>query len=290
MQIILHIGAHATNEDALLRALLANHDRLHGMGIAVPGPARYRELLRDVIARLEGAEAAEGSGDLILDEIGIAPETRRVILSYPHAMGFIVGAVGREMLYPAATRRIGALLRLFAGHEVTLALGLRNPATWLPELLARQTAKTEAEFLGRVDLHALRWSHLVTRLSDMRPTAGMIVWSDEGAPLGWPAILRALAGVGWEVRLAEADAIARSLLPEAAGRALGLRLAQFDPPDAQSWAALVADHLRDHADPAIAEVEIALSGWTQPLVDDLGARYEADLGRIAVLPALTWLG
>lgn len=290
MQIVLHIGAHATNEEALLRGLLANHDRLHGCGVAVPGPARYRDLLRDVIARLEGAEAAEGSGDLILDEVGVAPETDRVILSYPHAMGFPVGAVGRDMLYPSATRRIGALLRLFEGHEVTLALGLRSPVTWLPDIFARQNAKTEAEFFARVDLHALRWSHLVTRLADLRPSGGMIVWSDEGAPLGWPAILRALAGVGWDVPLAETDAIARSLLSEEAGRALALRLAQFDPPDARSWAALVADHLRDHADPALAEVEITLAGWSQALVDLLAARHEADLGRIAGLSPLTWLG
>lgn len=290
MQIVLHIGAHATNEEALLRALLANHDRLHDRGVAVPGPARYRDLLRDVITRLEGVEAAEGSGDLILDEIGVAPEADRVILSYPHAMGFPVGAVGRELLYPSATRRIGALLRLFEGHEVTLALGLRSPVTWLPDIFARQTAKTEAEFFAKVDLHALRWSHLVTRLADLRPTGGMIVWSDEGAPLGWPAIIGAVAGVGWDFRLAETDAIARTLLPEAAARALALRLAQFDPPDARSWAALVADHLRDHADPSASEVEIALDGWTQPLVDLLAARHEVDLARIAALPAVTWLG
>ncbi len=41
MQIALHIGAHCTDEDRLLKCLLMNKEILSDVGTAVPGPGRY---------------------------------------------------------------------------------------------------------------------------------------------------------------------------------------------------------------------------------------------------------
>jgi hypothetical protein len=47
MQIVLHAGVHNTDEDRLLKCLLKNRDKLREDGVCVPGPSRYRRLLRN---------------------------------------------------------------------------------------------------------------------------------------------------------------------------------------------------------------------------------------------------
>ena len=46
MQIAFHIGAHCTDEDRLLKSILKNAQMLSQLGIVVPGPGKYRSLIR----------------------------------------------------------------------------------------------------------------------------------------------------------------------------------------------------------------------------------------------------
>ncbi len=54
MRIVYHLGTHCTDEERLLRCLLKNRGVLATEGIVVPGPARYRTLLRDTAMTLKG--------------------------------------------------------------------------------------------------------------------------------------------------------------------------------------------------------------------------------------------
>ena len=45
MQVVFHIGAHATGQDRLIRTLLKNRDLLAAEGVWVPGPGRYRRTI-----------------------------------------------------------------------------------------------------------------------------------------------------------------------------------------------------------------------------------------------------
>ena len=54
MRIVYHLGAHCTDDERLLRCLLKNRDLLAKQGIVVPGPTRYRTLLRETAVALKG--------------------------------------------------------------------------------------------------------------------------------------------------------------------------------------------------------------------------------------------
>ena len=69
MQIAFHIGANCTDEDRLLKSVLRNADALLQQGIAVPGPGRYRKLIREAIESLDGAHPAQEARDVLLDAI-----------------------------------------------------------------------------------------------------------------------------------------------------------------------------------------------------------------------------
>ena len=76
MQVVFHIGAHCTDEDRLLKSLLKNRDTLQQHGVIVPGPSRYRRLIRQTLKSLDGAKPAAGAEATLIktitDEIGRA--------------------------------------------------------------------------------------------------------------------------------------------------------------------------------------------------------------------------
>jgi hypothetical protein len=69
MRIVYHLGVHCTDEEKLLRCLLKNRGTLAEQGVVVPGPARYRTLLRDTLATLKGETASEATQALVLEQI-----------------------------------------------------------------------------------------------------------------------------------------------------------------------------------------------------------------------------
>ena len=62
MQLILHTGAHYTEEDRLLKSLQSNHDLLAQAGTHVPSPATYRGLFRDTLNAMYKTPPQTGRG------------------------------------------------------------------------------------------------------------------------------------------------------------------------------------------------------------------------------------
>jgi hypothetical protein len=66
MQIALHIGANCTDEDRLLKSTLRNASTLLQQGVAVPGPGKFRALLRKTIQSLDCATPVPDSREILL--------------------------------------------------------------------------------------------------------------------------------------------------------------------------------------------------------------------------------
>ena len=84
MQILFHIGAHATDQGLLIRSILRNRGDLSKEGIVVPGPSRYRELIGNVSTTLRGEPASRDTEELILEAIGDDDHAERIDLSNEH--------------------------------------------------------------------------------------------------------------------------------------------------------------------------------------------------------------
>ena len=82
MRIAYHLGAHFTDDERLLRCLLKNRDVLLQNEIVVPGPKRYRTLLRETATRLKGQPATIDEQALILEQIMEEDRASRLILSW----------------------------------------------------------------------------------------------------------------------------------------------------------------------------------------------------------------
>ena len=135
MQIAIHTGAHFTDEERLIKCLMRNADAFSQLGIAVPGPSRYRTLLKNTMSALKDAPPAPDARDVLLDAILDDAQADRMILSNSHFFGSQRHALAEGLLYPYAPERLVHMKRLFDFDQLELFLAIRNPASFVPAVL-----------------------------------------------------------------------------------------------------------------------------------------------------------
>lgn len=281
MKIVYHLGVHCTDDERLLRCLLRNRGVLAAQGIVVPGPARYRTLLRDTAMQLRGRAAQRDAQALILDQIMDEDRAERLVLNWENFLGYAQNAV-RERLYPAGPERMFAFTRIFPDIEHEFHLALRNPATWVPAIAAKQKALPRDDFAAAIDPFALRWSDLVAALREACPEVPVTVWCDEDTPLLWPEVLAAVSGHDGTPLEGEGDLLAAIMAPEGSLR-LAEELAAHPPRDPAARRAVIAAFLARYARPDAVEMDIDLPGWTEETIAGLGQAYDADVLRLMAM-------
>ena len=293
MRIVYHLGAHCTDEDRLLRCLLKNRGALATEGIVVPGPNRYRNLLRDTAISLKGQAASHDTQSLVLDQIMDEDSAERLILSWDSFLSFAPWVLDGA-LYPAAAERIRAFSQIFPEIEAEFHLGIRNPATFLPALFEKQAAdkkrgKSYADFVRGVDIFELRWSDVVEHVLDDNPDVPLTIWCDEDTPLVWPEVLQAVSGHSAGLTLEGADDLVASLMSPEGLERMTAYLATHPTPTPQMRRRVVSAFLDKFALPDRIEMEFDLPGWTEETVAALTESYDADVARIAVMPGVTFI-
>ena len=288
MRIVYHLGAHCTDEERLLRCLLKNRASLAAEGIHVPGPTRYRNLLRDTAVALKGKTASAETQAMILEQIMEQDHADRLILSWDNFLSYPPWAL-RGSLYPNAGERIRAFTRIFPEIEAEFHLSIRNPATFLPELFKRQKGKTYDEFMDGVEPLRLRWSTMIAQVRALNPNVPLTIWCDEDTPLIWPDVLQTVSGHSNAVVLDGADALLASIVSAEGMLRMTAYLAENPPISPDIRIGIVAAFLDKFADPSKIEVDVEMPGWTEALVAEMTEIYDADAAQIAQLPGLTFL-
>ena len=288
MRIVYHLGAHFTDEERLVKCLLKNRAVLAQYGIAVPGPKRYRNLLRDAAVQLKGAAASRDTQALLLDQIMEEDVAKRLILSWDSFLS-LPPWVLKGTLYPAAGERVRAFSQIFPEIEAEFHLAIRNPATFLPTLFEKQRTKDYTEFLAGADPFRLRWSDVVERILAANPDAPLTIWCDEDTPLIWPEVLRAMAGLPEDCVLAGEDDLLTSLMSGEGHARMRSYLASHAPATILQRRKIVSAFLDKFALPERIDMEVEMPDWTAENVEDMTTEYEQDVARIAAMPGVTFI-
>jgi hypothetical protein len=279
MRIVYHLGAHCTDDERLLRCLLKNRAALSAEGIVVPGPARYRTLLRETAMQLRGQPASRDTQTMLLDQIMSEDRAERLILAWDSFLGYAQGAVGAS-LYPLAGRRVAAFSQIFPDIEAELFLAIRNPATMVPTLYRRLEARGVMLSPEGIDPFALRWSDVVARLREAVPDATLTIWCDEDTPLLWPEVLRAVSGHSASLTLQDTDELLASIMrPEGVERMQAYTAAN-PPTDDLQRRRIASVFLARYARPEAIEQDIDMPGWDAATVARLTEAYDRDVGRL----------
>lgn len=285
MQIVLHLGAHCTDEDQLLGALMANQKPLFHTGIAVPGPARYRPLLREALAKLRGEPASPDTSNAMIRHIIGHAKPHTLLMASDGLICAPRFVLGQRRIYPMIGDRIKALTGLFPQHEMRFSIALRNPATFIPALHHSMEAEIGFDrLIAPIDLTALRWSETLQTMRKAAPDARITVWCNEDSPLLWPEILRAVTNHPSKLHMTGTLQILEPLLKPGGLERLSTYLRDRPTLDPQARRKIIGVFLEKFGDPAALEEHFDLPGWTDTVIWELTRAYELDLERVAEIP------
>jgi hypothetical protein len=287
MRIVYHLGAHCTDEERLIKCLLKNRGPLAAQGIAVPGPSRYRNLLRETANSLGRRPSGPDAQQALLEQIleSDAP-VDRLILSWD---GFM--AYPQWVLHGGFYMRAGLNLRkltdVLPDHPAEFHLALRNPAGLIPALLQRQKDRSYADLMGDLHPQDLFWSDVLGNIRQQNPEVPIHVWCDEDSPLIWPDVLAVVSGHAPGLVLEGQDDLLSALLAPVDLARLQADLAARGRINPALRRQIIADFLDHHALPERMETPVELPGWTEGLIENLCLQYDQDLDRIARIPGVT---
>lgn len=286
MQILFHLGAHCTDDGLLIRSILRNRARLSEEGIGVPGPGRYRELIGDVSTTLRGATADDDTEAMVIEAICDDDTAERIVLSSQNFLCRANVVLANEGLYPKAEKSAW-LRKCLPSHDVEFALAIRNPATFVPEII-KQVDDPAATLQG-VSLGHLLWSDVVADIATANPGAPLIVWCHEDTPFIWSEVMRELTGHDPFTELdGEFDILETIISDEGMTRLKDFLEARGVTNQIKRRRA-VAAFLEAHAIEEAVEAEIDLPGWTSDTVAALTELYEEDVRRIARMEHVTFI-
>jgi hypothetical protein len=293
MRIVYHLGAHCTDDERLLRCLLKNRGTLAEQGILVPGPTRYRNLLRDTAVALKGQPASEDTQALVLDQIIEDDRPDRLILSWDSFLSYAPWAMD-GMLYPAAAERVRAFSQIFPEIDAEFHLALCNPATFLPALFDRQKsmkggAKTFAEFLKGYDPMAVRWSDVIDRILAANPYIPLTIWCDEDTPLVWPEVLQAVSGHDAGTKLEDDHELLAQIMSADGLKRMQAYLATHPITTPEMRRKVVSAFLDKFAVPERIHVDVDVPEWTTETIATLTMTYQRDVARIAAMKGIRFI-
>jgi len=281
MQIVYHLGAHFTDEDRLLKCLLKNKGILAKEGIAVPGPGRYRQMLRQASFALKGQPASPELQEEILDSVLDVDHADRVIFSAPSLICPPVAMLRNGVFYERAGERVSALQQMFPENGIEIHLGLRNPATLLPTVAAGIEHRQEfLDLLAMVDPRAIRWSDVVARIRGENPDVPLTIWCNEDTPLIWPQVLREVSGHDTFTVLRGTNDLLSTIMTDEGMERMNTYLKSHPPATEVHRRRIVAAFLDKFAIPDAVEMELDLPGWDDELVDQITEMYEEDVYQI----------
>ena len=290
MQILFHIGAHSTDGGTLIRSILKNRAALSREGISVPGPGRYRHLLRDATTSLRGEYADPETEAMLLDAILDDASSVRMVLSNENFICRPDVAFGDTQLYPKAEKSAW-LAACFPSHGAEFAISLRNPATFLPALLTQidESGESHANRLADVGLTSLLWSDVIARIRDANPDSRIIVWCNEDTPFVWSEVIREITGHDVFTSMTGEFDVLEQIMSEEGMQRLTEFLSARDISSTTLKRRAIAAFLEAHALDEEIDEEVDLPGWTDDTVQALTEIYEEDVARIASMPGVTFV-
>lgn len=289
MQIALHIGAACTDEDRLLKTLLKNTENFAAEGIKIPGPGKYRRLIRETIQNLNGAPPSAMTRDVLVDAILDDESANRLVMSNSAFICVPNRIFENGVFYDQLEAKLGAFGQIFAKDDIELFLGLRNPATFVPAAFEQGKTKNFVEFLSGIQIEQLVWSHVVERIRAVLPQASLTVWCNEDTPLIWAQLVREISGVDPLTKISGGFDLLATIMTEDGMARLGAYLKTHPPQTEVQKRRIIAAFLERYAIEDEIVEEMDLEGWTEEVVNHLTEQYEEDVFRIERMPGVTFI-
>ena len=286
MQVVLHTGAHMTDEGKLVANLIKNSEVLAQWGTHAPNPANYRNLIRKLLRDAAETSVGEDARDVVMNAVSPEQEPERLILSGPGFFGTPRMSAGGGRFYPSAEARLGYFHQMFPHDQLEFFFAIRNPASFLPAVFDAANFTAMAEFLRGTEPAEFCWSNLIHRLRDAYPDLPITIWCNEDTPLIWAEIMREMAGLDATVALDGEFALLGDIMTRPGMQRFEAYIASHPGMTEIQKRRVIAAFLDKFADDSAIEEELDVPGWTEQLVAHLTELYDEDLFAIQRIPGI----
>ena len=277
MQIAFHIGANCTDADRVLKSVLRNAPALLQKGVVIPGPGKYRALLRETIEGLNGAQPAADTREILLDAIIAQEDATRIILTNDNFIAIPKRIFDHGVFYAQTEPKLRGLQRLFPEDELSLFFSIRNPVTFLQDVARLAEPGSLREYLGLMSPMDLRWTDVIKKIKRAVPRAQLYVWCTEDAPLIWEDLIRLQSGLQpYDNVHGGLDIVRQILTPEGIEK---LDAAQV-PLGRVARQTFIGDLIDGFAAPDGIEEQITMDELTPELIGAMSEAYEDDIDAI----------
>ena len=289
MQVALHFGAPYTDENRLQLCLGKNREKLAEVGTIIPRPSSYRRSLRPILARANDvADTTDLRAEFLQDIVG-DQDAQRLVFTNDTFLGIPRLSVAKDQFFPGPFNRLAGFLRLFEGHDVEVFYAIRNPATFLQNLVRDHPGEDIDTLIGHSAPHLLRWSDFLHRIRLDCPTVPITVWCNEDSPLVWDDVLRRVTGVPADFALEGTYELLQEIMT-AEGYSRFIEYLDKRPNLTQDQKKrVIIAFLDKFADDDALEEEVDFPGWTEEAVDLLTDIYDEDVDEIQNMPGITLL-
>ncbi|MGR3805143.1 hypothetical protein [Marinibacterium profundimaris] len=287
MQIILHTGAHFTEDDRLIKCLLRNKEDFSRRGVAVPGPTRYKKLLKDTLNAMRDTRPGPEARDVLMDAILDEEKARRMILSNAHFFGAPRAALRDGLLYPNAAEKVSQMRALFPDDDLEIFMAMRNPATLLPAIYKESPRDELDDFLEGADPRRIKWSESITAMRVLNPAIPITVWCNEDTPLIWGSIIRAMAGLPEGARITGSFDLLGAIISTEGMKRFRAYLKEHPVMSEAHKRRVMGIFLEKYALEEELIEELEMPGWTDELVEEMTEVYDADFAAVQGIPGVT---
>ena len=227
---------------------------------------------------------------MLLDQMLEMEDCTRMVLSYEDVICMHPLIFEKGQFYGKADFKLPWLRNTFADHEMEFFIGVRNPATFIPEAFSYCGPNTSFEnFLSGVNLDTLRWSALLTRIRNVCPDTPVTCFAFEDTPLTWAQVMREMTGVGQMVPMSGGLDILATIMKREGMKRLRTYLHTHKPQTEEQRRRILQAFLDKYVDEEALEEEIEVPGWNEALVARLTEAYEEDLDRIEAMQGVRFI-
>lgn len=287
MQIAYHIGANLTDEDRLIKSLLKNKAKFRDHGIVIPGPGKYRILLRETLQKLDGAQPSPETREILLDSILDEEDATRVVLSHDAFICIPNRVFENGRFYHLVDQKLGGLNRIFKEDDISIFMGMRNPATFIPALFEQSRFDDFGEFMRNMDPRDVLWSDVIRNIQSIAPDVELTVWANEDTPLIWAQLIREIAGVDPMEPITGGYDLLNAIMSKDGMARFHSYLKSHPPQTEVQKRRIIAAFLDKFALEDEIEETLNAPGWNDDLVEELTEIYEDDLEDISRMPGVT---
>ena len=289
MQIVYHIGANCTDQDRLLKSVLKNAETFAAQGVKVPGPGKYRRLIREIIQELDGIEPTPDTREILLDAILDDEQCNRLVMNHGQFICIHRRVFERGIFYALAEQKLVGLANLFPDDEIEIFLGMRDPATFIPAVFGDSPVNSYDTFMQGLDPAHVRWSGLIARIRAILPRATITTWCNEDTPLIWAQLIRELGGIDPLTKITGGFDLLSAIM-SAEGMKKFVRYLKANPPQTETQKRrIIAAFLEKYALDEEVEDEVDMPGWTDEYVTHLTALYDEDIYRVERMEGVNFI-